>query len=77
MVFIAVRPNGHPADMELPVSDPVSDKISVAPGTLLTGKINLENVIRDLRRVTKESDLHLFWQHPSALFLLWDENPAP
>ena len=57
MVFVAVRPDGRSMDTALPVDDPTGDKISLAPGASLTGEINLEWVIRDLRRATRESDV--------------------
>ena len=65
MVFVAVRPNGQPIEMELPVEDPVAEKVSLAPGGSLTGDIDLTRIIRDLNRVTKQSDLHLFWAYES------------
>ena len=63
MVFVAVRPDGRSMDTALPVDDPTGDKISLAPGASLTGEINLEWVIRDLRRATRESDVLLFWAY--------------
>ena len=65
MVFVAARPNGQPIDMELPVEDPVAEKVSLAPGASLTGDIDLKRIISDLNRVTKQSDLHLFWAYES------------
>ncbi len=65
MVFVAVKPHGQPIDLELPVQDPTGDKVSLSPGASLSGDIHLNWVIRDLDRVTKQSDVHLFWAYES------------
>lgn len=65
MIFVAVRPNGSPIDMELPIGDSTGGVISLAPGTSLTGDIDLHWYISDLNRVTKESDVLLFWAYKS------------
>jgi hypothetical protein len=65
MVFVAVRPNGQPIDMELPVEDPVAEKVSLAPGASLTGDVDLARIISDVNRVTKQSEVHLFWAYKS------------
>lgn len=65
MVFVAVRPNGEPIDMNLPVDDPASDGIPIPAGASLTGEINLEWIIKDLDQVIRQSDIHLFWAYES------------
>jgi hypothetical protein len=65
MVFVAVRLNGEPIEMELPVEDPVAEKVSIAPGESLKGDIDLTRVIHDVNHVRKQSDLHLFWAYES------------
>jgi hypothetical protein len=64
MVLVAVV-HGTPLEMVHPVDDPMFDTISVGPGTALTGNINLEHVIPDLGRVTKVSEVQLFWAYES------------
>ena len=64
MVFAAVRPNGEQVDLELPVDDPGPTKVSVKPREMLTGDIDLRDVIRDLN-ATKKSDVLLFWAYKS------------
>jgi hypothetical protein len=64
MVLVAV-PHGAPLEMVYPVDDPMFDTISVAPGAALTGDINLEHLIPDLGRVTKVSEVQLFWAYES------------
>jgi hypothetical protein len=41
MVFVVARPNGDPIDLELPVSGPGPTKVSVRPGEVLTGDVDL------------------------------------
>jgi hypothetical protein len=64
MVFVVARPNGDPIELELPVSDPGPIKVSVRPGEVLTGDVDLRYVIRDLN-LLKKSDLLLFWAYKS------------
>lgn len=64
MVYAAVRPNGEPIDLLLPVDDPSSASVSIKPGETLVGDIDLRYVIRDLS-VTKKSDVLLFWAYKS------------
>jgi len=64
MVFAAVRPNGDPVDLIFPVDDPGPIKISVKPGEILTGDIDLHDVIGDLNAM-KKSDVLLFWAYKS------------
>jgi hypothetical protein len=70
MVFSAVRPNGEPIDLGLPIDDPAAIKVSVKPGEMLTGDIDLRSVIRDMNAM-KKSDVLLFWAYksPDALHL--------
>lgn len=70
MVFAAVRPNGEPVDLIFPIDDPGPTEISVKPGEVLTGDIDLQDVIRD-PSVTKKSDILLFWAYkaPDALHI--------
>lgn len=64
IVFSAVRPNGEPVDLSLPIDDPGFAKVSVKPHETLTGEIDLRYVIRDLN-ATKKSDVLLFWAYKS------------
>jgi hypothetical protein len=64
MVFAAVRPNGEPVDLSLPIDDPGPSKVSVKPGETMTGDIDLRYVIRDVN-ATKKSDVLLFWAYKS------------
>ena len=70
MVFAATRPSEEPVELLLPVSDPGLSEISVKPGEMLTGDVDLQNVIKDLS-VLKKSDVLLFWAYkaPAALHL--------
>lgn len=70
MVFAAVRPNGEPIELLLPVADPGLKEISVKPGETLTGDVDLRYVIDDSSAL-KKSDVLLFWayQAPAALHL--------
>jgi hypothetical protein len=64
MVLVVARPNGDPIDLELPVSDPGPTKVSVRPGEVLTGDVDLRYVVRDLN-LLKKSDLLLFRAYKS------------
>jgi hypothetical protein len=64
IVYSAVRPNGEPVELLLPVADPGNAEVSVKPGETLTGDIDLHYVIRDLD-VLKKSDVLLFWAYKS------------
>jgi hypothetical protein len=70
MVFAAVRPNGEPVDLILPVDDLGPTEISVKPGQVLTGDIDLQDVIADLNAM-KKSEVLLFWAYksPDALHI--------
>jgi hypothetical protein len=65
MVIVAVTPHGGCLDKELPIDDPGPEEISLAPKALLTGDIDLQWFVRDLNRVTKKSDVQLFWAYES------------
>jgi len=64
MVYSAVRPNGEPVELLLPVADPVNVEVSIKPGETLTGDIDLHYVIRDPDAL-KKSDMLLFWAYKS------------
>ena len=64
MVFAAVRPNGEPVDLTFPIDDPGPTEVSVKPGEMLTGDIDLHYVIADLNAM-KKSDILLFWGYKS------------
>lgn len=70
MVFTAARPNGEAVDLVLPVDDPGLNEISVKPGEVLTGDIDLQRVIGDMNAL-KKSDVLLFWAYksPAALHI--------
>jgi hypothetical protein len=70
MVFSAVRPNGEPIDLGLPIDDPAAVKVSVKPREMLTGDIDLRYVIQDMNAM-KKSDVLLFWAYksPDALHI--------
>jgi hypothetical protein len=65
IVLVATTLQGAPLEKFYPIDDPMPDEISVPPGATLTGEINLENNIPDLARLTKASDVHLFWAYES------------
>jgi hypothetical protein len=65
MVLLAATPQGAPLKKFYPVDDPMFDEISVPPRGTLTGDIDLESTIPDLRQLTKVSDVHLFWAYES------------
>jgi hypothetical protein len=56
---------------DIPVDDPMLDEISVEPNTPLSGDIDLERLFPDIRRVSKVSDVQLFWAYegPEALHI--------
>jgi hypothetical protein len=62
LIFRAVKPDGQSIDLWPPIGEDLPDKVSVEPGATLVGDIDLHDLIRDLR-VTKSSDLHLFWAY--------------
>ena len=64
MVYSALRPNGEPVELLLPVADPGDAEVSIQAGETLTGDIDLHYVIQDLD-VLKKSDILLFWAYKS------------
>ena len=70
MVFAATNPDGEALDLWFPIDDPGPTQISVKPGEMLTGEVDLRNVIKDLGAL-KKSDVLLFWAYksPSAIHL--------
>lgn len=69
MVFAATRPNEEPVELLLPVSDPGLAEMSVKPGEILTGDIDLRYVIDP--NALKKLDVLLFWAYkaPAALHI--------
>jgi hypothetical protein len=68
IVVTAIR-NGQCLKRFVPVNDPFFDEVAVDPNTPLGGDVDLEALFPDLRRVSKVSDVQLFWAYeaPAAL----------
>ena len=69
MVLAVVKVNGECLDKVLAIEDPPVGKITLKPGQVLNGDLNLEGIFKGLHEARKKSDLHMFWayQAPAQL----------
>jgi hypothetical protein len=69
MVLVAVKADSQCLEKVLPVEDAPVGQISVEPGQVLSGDLNLEGIFKGLDAARKKSDVHLFWayQAPTEL----------
>lgn len=63
MILVAVTASGRYIDRIFPEDDPSPERISVEPGQLLTGDVNLHDFFRGLDGALKETDIQLFWAY--------------
>ncbi len=64
MVLTAVKSNGERVELIYPEDDPSPEEITIAPGAIIEGDLDLSDVFADLS-VIKKSDVHLFWAYKS------------
>ena len=68
MVFAAAKPNAEALELIYPEDDPDPTQITVKAGETLTGKIDLQDIVRDLN-AAKKSDVLLFWAYKALATL--------
>jgi hypothetical protein len=64
MILTAVKSNGEHIELFYPEDEPSTEEVTIAPGAIIEGDLNLSDVFADLS-VTKKSDVHLFWAYKS------------
>ena len=64
MVLTAVKSNGERIDLFYPEDEPSTEQITIAPGAVVEGDLDLVDVLADLS-VTKKAEVHLFWAYKS------------
>jgi hypothetical protein len=63
IVLVAVWPNGESLQ-PLPIAgDPSPEEVSVGPDQVLTGRVDLRKVFREIDSAIKKSDIHIFWAY--------------
>jgi len=70
MILIAVKSNGERVKLIYPEDEPSPEEITIAPGAIIEGDLDLSDVFAD-PKVMKKSDVHLFWAYksPEALHI--------
>lgn len=63
MVIVASIAGGRCLDRSLLIDDPVFEEVTLAPNMTLSGEIDLEKVFPELARISKKSDVQLFWAY--------------
>jgi len=63
MILIAVMPNGRDLEEILPIDDPTSERISLAPNEAASGFISLARRFKGLDEALVKSDVNLFWAY--------------
>jgi len=64
MILTAVKSNGERVEFFYPEDEPSMEEVTIAPGAIIEGDLDLSDVFADLS-VTKKSDVHLFWAYKS------------
>jgi len=63
IILAAVTSEGKNLERFLYIDDPRFGQITLKPGQKVSGEIDLTHVFRDLDKIVKETDVHVFWAY--------------